>query len=258
MDHKRDDKHAAKGVYILPNLFTTAGLFAGFYAIVEAMNGRFDYAAAAIFIAMIMDGLDGRVARWTHTESEFGGEYDSLADMVSFGLAPALVIYEWALSGLGKLGWLAAFIYAAAAALRLARFNTQTTGDRRLSFQGLPSPAAASLVAGLVWVMHSHGVPGKEISILALLVTVLTGAAMVSNIRYESFKRFDMKGRMPFISALVVVLVFVLISLNPPQVLFAIFFMYALSGPIMALIRRYRNLAQEDEEETPDSHGGVR
>lgn len=253
-----DDKHAGKGVYILPNLFTTAGLFAGFYAIVEAMNGRFDYAAAAIFIAMMMDGLDGRVARWTHTESEFGGEYDSLADMVSFGLAPALVIYEWALSGLGKLGWLAAFIYAASAALRLARFNTQTTGDRRLSFQGLPSPAAASLVAGLVWVLHSHGVPGKEISILALLVTVLTGAAMVSNIRYESFKRFDMKGRMPFISALVVVLVFVLISLNPPQVLFAIFFMYALSGPIMALIRRYRNLAQQDEEETPDSHGGVR
>lgn len=251
-----DDRHAVKGVYILPNLFTTAALFAGFYAIVQAMNGRFDHAAVAIFIAMVMDGLDGRVARWTHTESDFGAEYDSLSDMVSFGLAPALIIYEWALSGLGKLGWLAAFIYAAAAALRLARFNTQAShGDRRLSFQGLPSPAAASLLTGLVWVLHNHGVPGKEISVFALVITVLTGAAMVSNIRYESFKRFDVKGRMPFISALVVVLAFVLISLDPPQVLFTIFLVYALSGPVMALIRRYRHLAQEEEveEETPRS-----
>lgn len=253
-----DDRQAAKGVYILPSLFTTAGLFAGFYAIVQAMNGRFDHAAVAVFIALVMDGLDGRVARWTHTESEFGAEYDSLSDMVSFGLAPALIIYEWALSGMGKLGWLAAFIYAAGAALRLARFNTQTNGDRRLSFQGLPSPAAASLVTGMVWVLYSHGVPGKEISILALLVTVFAGAAMVSNIRYESFKRFNIKGRMPFISALVVVLAFVLISLDPPQVLFTIFLVYALSGPIMALIRRYRHMAHEEEdEETPDSHGGL-
>ena len=141
-----------KGIYILPNLFTTAALFAGFYAIVQAMKGEFWHAAVAVFIAMVMDGLDGRVARWTHTESDFGAQYDSLSDMVSFGLAPALVIYEWALSGLGKLGWLAAFIYSASAALRLARFNIQASADRRLSFHGLPSPAAAAVVTGLVWV----------------------------------------------------------------------------------------------------------
>src|SRR3990170_3179568 len=165
------DKHPRKGIYILPNLFTTAALFAGFYAIVQAMNGQFEYAPIAIFIAMIMDGLDGRVARWTHTESDFGAQYDSLSDMVSFGLAPALVMYEWALSGLGKLGWLAAFLYAAAAALRLARFNIQTDGDSRF-FTGLPSPSAAALIAGLVWVLHAFGVPGKEVSFIALGFTV--------------------------------------------------------------------------------------
>jgi len=233
-------KHPRKGIYILPNLFTTAALFAGFYAIVQAMNGQFEYAPIAIFIAMIMDGLDGRVARWTHTESDFGAQYDSLSDMVSFGLAPALVMYEWALSGLGKLGWLAAFLYAAAAALRLARFNVQTGGDSRY-FTGLPSPSAAALIAGLVWVLHAtYGVPGKEVSFIALGVTVFAALSMVSNIRYHSFKHFNVKDRVSFVAVIAVVLIFVLISLDPPQVLFMIFLAYAVSGPLFASLRLYQ------------------
>jgi CDP-diacylglycerol--serine O-phosphatidyltransferase len=235
------EKHPRRGIYILPNLFTTAALFAGFYAIVQAMNGQFEYAPIAIFIAMVMDGLDGRVARWTHTESDFGAEYDSLADMVSFGLAPALVMYEWALSGLGKLGWLAAFLYAAAAALRLARFNTQIgTVDKRY-FVGLPSPSAAALTAGLVWVLHAtYGVPGKEVSFIALGFTVFAALAMVSNIRYYSFKNLNVKDRVSFVAIIAVVLVFVLVSLDPPQVLFLIFLAYGLSGPLAAAFRQYR------------------
>jgi CDP-diacylglycerol--serine O-phosphatidyltransferase len=233
-------KHPRKGIYILPNLFTTAALFAGFYAIVQAMNGQFEQAPIAIFIAMIMDGLDGRVARWTHTESDFGAQYDSLSDMVSFGLAPSLVMYEWALSGLGKLGWLAAFLYAAAAALRLARFNVQTGGDSRY-FTGLPSPSAAALIAGLVWVLHAtYGVPGKEVSFIALGFTVFAALSMVSNIRYHSFKHFNVKDRVSFVAVIVVVLVFVLISLDPPQVLFLIFLGYAISGPLLASLRVYQ------------------
>lgn len=244
-----EGKHERKGIYILPNLFTTAALFAGFYAIVQAVNGHFDVAPAAVFVAMVLDGLDGRVARWTHSESDFGEQYDSLADMVSFGIAPAIVMYEWALSGLGKLGWLAAFIYVAAAALRLARFNVGTKVDRRVHFQGLPSPSAAALVAGFVWVFHSYGVPGREISVIALFVTVLAGAAMVSNIRYHSFKHFDLKGRVPFIAALAIVLVFVLVSLDPPQVLFLLFLAYALSGPLLAVNRSWRRARKAVEDE---------
>ncbi len=233
-------KHPRKGIYILPNLFTTAALFAGFYAIVQAMNGQFEYAPIAIFIAMIMDGLDGRVARWTHTESDFGAQYDSLSDMVSFGLAPALVMYEWALSGLGKLGWLAAFLYAAAAALRLARFNVQTGGDSRY-FTGLPSPSAAALLAGLVWVLHTnYGVPGKEVSLIALGVTVFAGLSMVSNIQYHSFKHLNVKNRVSFVAVIAVVLIFVLVSLDPPQVLFVGFLVYSLSGPLFAAFRLYQ------------------
>jgi len=234
------EKHPRKGIYILPNLFTTAALFAGFYAIVQAMNGQFEYAPIAIFIAMIMDGLDGRVARWTHTESDFGAQYDSLSDMVSFGLAPALVMYEWALSGLGKLGWLAAFLYAAAAALRLARFNVQTGGDSRY-FTGLPSPSAAALLAGLVWVLHTnYGVPGKEVSFIALGVTVFAGLSMVSNIQYHSFKHLNVKNRVSFVAVIAVVLIFVLVSLDPPQVLFIGFLVYSLSGPLFAAFRLYQ------------------
>ena len=233
-------KNPRKGIYILPNLFTTAALFAGFYAIVQAMNGQFEYAPIAIFVAMIMDGLDGRVARWTHTESDFGAQYDSLSDMVSFGLAPSLVIYEWALSGLGNFGWLAAFLYAACAALRLARFNIQTGSSDGRYFTGLPSPSAAALIAGLVWVLHTTGVPGREVSFIALGITIFAALSMVSNIRYLSFKHFNIKDRVSFPVVIEVVLLFVLIALYPPQALFILFLGYAVSGPLFASWRLYR------------------
>ncbi len=253
LQRKRPKKTRAekrKGIYILPNLFTTAALFAGFFAIVQAMNGNFEFAPLAIYIAMIMDGLDGRVARWTGTESDFGAEYDSLADVVSFGLAPALVIYEWALSGLGTLGWLAAFIYAVCGALRLARFNTQLAAADKRYFQGLPIPAAAAFLMGFVWVLLSYGVPGKEISILALLMTVLAGALMVSNIRYHSLKALDLKGRVPFMAVLIVPLIFVLVFLDPPQVLFMCALTYALHGPAMSGWKLLRRTSHRQPEPT--------
>lgn len=244
------ERQRPKGIYILPSLFTTANLFAGFYAIASAMNGNFDHAPLAIFIAMLLDTIDGRVARLTNTESEFGFHYDSLVDMVSFGLAPALIMYQWALAGMGKLGWLAAFIYAAGAGLRLARFNTQAgtaVPDKRY-FRGLPSPSGAALVVGFVWVLYSTGVPGRDISIIALLLTVLAGVLMVSNVRYRSFKDLDVRGRMPFVAVMIVPLVFVLIFLDPPQVLFAIFLGYAISGPIAWILRMLSPAAKQ----TPD------
>lgn len=229
------ERRRLKGIYILPSLLTTASLFAGFYAIVQAMNGNFEHAPLAIFIAMLLDALDGRVARLTHTESEFGFHYDSLVDMVSFGLAPALVMYEWALSGMGKLGWLAAFVYTAGAGLRLARFNALAgRGEDKRYFRGLPSPSAAGLVAGFIWVLYSIGVPGRDLSILALIVTVAGGGLMVSNIRYRSFKDLDLRGHVPFMTILAVPLIFVLVFLEPPKVLCAVFFGYALSGPLAA------------------------
>lgn len=241
-DHPKGAGKRRRGIYILPNLLTTAALFAGFYAIVQAMNGQFELAAVGIFVAMVLDALDGRVARLTHTESDFGKEYDSLSDMVSFGLAPALAVYEWALSGMGKLGWLVAFVYAAAAALRLARFNTQVKQVDSRFFRGLPSPAAAGLVTGMMWVFSSYGIPGREISIVALVFMALAGGAMVSNIRYHAYKHINLKGRVPFIAVLAVVVVFVLISLDPPQVLFGVFLLYALSGPLLAAVPLYRRL----------------
>lgn len=243
-------KKPHRGIYLLPNLFTTAALFAGFYAIVAAMNGRFEAAAAAVFIAMVLDGLDGRVARLTNTQSEFGAEYDSLSDMVSFGLAPALVIYEWSLSGLGKIGWLAAFIYTAGAALRLARFNTQVgTADKRY-FQGLASPASAAIVVGLVWVCNDNGISGVQAEPFAAVITLVAGLLMVSNVRYYSFKDFDFRGHVPFFTLLLVVLVFVLVTLDPPAVLFATFMLYALSGPVTTLLllkRRNKQVKSEGE-----------
>src|SRR3989338_3638983 len=218
-----EEKHRRRGIYILPSLFTTASLFAGFYAIVQAMNGNFEYAPLAIFIAMVLDALDGRVARLTHTESDFGGQYDSLVDMVSFGLAPALIMCEWALSGLGKLGWLAAFIYVAGAGLRLARFNVQAGSADKRFFIGLPSPSGALLGVGFIWVAHASGVPGRDTSLLALAVTILAGVLMVSNIRYRSFKDLDLRGLIPFVSILAVPLAFVLFFLDSPQVLFLVF-----------------------------------
>jgi CDP-diacylglycerol---serine O-phosphatidyltransferase len=219
-----------RGIYLLPNMFTTAALFAGFYAIVQAMNGRFELAAVAIFIAMVLDGLDGRVARITHTQSAFGAEYDSLSDMVSFGLAPALVVYVWALKGMGKMGWIAAFIYTVAAALRLARFNTQMEVADKRFFQGLPSPSAAALVAGLVWVFHEYGVSGHEVRWLAWGVTLFAGLTMVSNLCYYSGKDINLRRSVPFAVPLIIVLAFVLIATSPPEMLFGVFALYSLSG----------------------------
>lgn len=253
-------KQPRRGIYLLPNLFTTACLFAGFYAIVAAMSDRFEAAAVAIFIAMIMDGLDGRVARLTNTQSDFGAEYDSLADMVSFGLAPSLVVYEWSLFSLGKLGWLAAFIYTAGAALRLARFNTQVeSADEKRYFQGLASPAAAAVVAGIVWVGTDYGQIGSDWRIPAIVLTLLAGILMVSNIRYRSFKDLDLKGKIPFFTMLVVVSIFVFISIDPPQVLFAGFLIYALSGPVVTLVTLRRRRAErhrsQDEDKTSSDQG---
>src|SRR5216117_1863320 len=175
-----------RGIYLLPNLFTTAALFAGFYAIVQAMNGRFDHAAIAIFVAMVLDGLDGRVARLTRTQSAFEAEYDSLSDMVSFGAAPALIVYEWALRGMGRLGWIAAFVYCAGAALRLARFNTQLSVADKRWFQGLPSPAAAALVAGMIWVFNDYQVAGGDVKWFAASLTIYAGITMVSSVKFYS------------------------------------------------------------------------
>ena len=226
-----------RGIYLLPNLFTTAALFAGFYAIVQGMNGRFEYAAVAIFIAMVMDGLDGRVARMTNTQSAFGAEYDSLSDMVSFGVAPALVIYEWSLKGLGKLGWIAAFVYCVGAALRLARFNTTVDVVDKRYFQGLPSPAAAALIAGLVWVVHDFGISGADARWFAGALTLFAGITMVSNIPYWSGKEINLRKSVPFIVVAAVALGFALVSFYPPGVLFVLFLAYALSGYVMFALR---------------------
>ena len=219
-----------RGIYLLPNLFTTAALFAGFYAIVQAMNGRFDQAAIAVFVAMVLDGLDGRVARLTKTQSAFGAEYDSLSDMVSFGAAPALVIYEWALRGLGKLGWIAAFVYVAGAALRLARFNTQLEVADKRYFQGLPSPAAAAVVAGFVWIADDYAIDPETLRWLAWVITVFAGLTMVSNLKYYSFKTINLRRSVPFVVVFLIVMFFVLVSVQPPIVLFGGFIAYALSG----------------------------
>jgi len=227
-----------RGIYLLPNLFTTGALFAGFYAIVQAMNNRFEYAAVAIFIAMVLDGLDGRVARLTHTQSEFGAEYDSLSDMVSFGVAPALVAYEWALKGLGKWGWFAAFIYCAATALRLARFNTNIDVVDKRYFQGLPSPAAAALIAGFVWVMHENGFSGESVSWYAAALAVFAGLSMVSNLPFYSFKDFNMRKSVPFLVIFLAALFLIVISSYPPGVLFGLFLCYALSGYLLWVWRR--------------------
>lgn len=232
-----------RGIYLLPNLFTTACLFSGFYAILTAMKGQFAPAAVAVFIAMIMDGLDGRVARLTNTQSEFGAEYDSLADMVAFGLAPALVMYLWALSGLGKVGWLAAFIYTACTALRLARFNTQVGIADKRYFQGLPSPSAAAIIASGIWLGVDYGIEGADVSWLAAGLTGIVGLLMVSNFRYHSFKEVDFRGRVSFIVAVLLMLAFGLIFFDPPLVLFLTFTAYAVSGPVLTLfhLRKRRN-----------------
>jgi CDP-diacylglycerol--serine O-phosphatidyltransferase len=244
-----------RGIYLLPNLFTTAGLFAGFYAIVAAMSANYENAAIAIFVAMVMDGIDGRVARLTNTQSEFGVQYDSLSDMVCFGLAPALVVFQWALRSMieqgwlwSKLGWLAAFVYTAGAALRLARFNTQVAGDKRY-FQGLPSPSAAAVLAGLVWFSEDNGLDGGDMWMVGAFLAAAMGALMVSNVRYYSFKQIDFKNRVPFVALFLVVLVFVVVSSDPPIVLFTGFLFYVASGPVLTLyqIRKRRRQRRQSQ-----------
>ena len=220
----------SRSIYLLPNAFTTAALFCGFYAIVMAMNGQFSNAAVAIFAAMVLDATDGRVARLTNTQSEFGAQYDSLSDMVSFGAAPALIVYEWSLRGMGKLGWLAAFVYCAGAALRLARFNTNIAVVDKRFFQGLPSPAAAALVAGFIWLMDDLRIAGADFNWLSWAITVYAGLTMVTNVPFYSFKDINFRKSVPFIGIFLIVLIFVAVSSDPPKVLFGLFVIYGLSG----------------------------
>jgi len=236
---KKKTRHS--GIYLLPNLLTTASLFAAFYSIVASFKGLFDTAALAIFIGMIADGLDGRIARMTNTQTDFGAEYDSLSDMVTFGVAPSLLLYCWTLQGLGKFGWIVAFIYTAAVALRLARFNTQLeTADKRY-FQGLACPAAAAVLSSYVWVCQADWVYFK-VSFFAVALALITAVLMVSNIRYSSFKDLEMKGKIRFLHVLVSVLVFVAVAASPSITLLVASFAYALSGPLQTLfaLRRVR------------------
>ena len=244
-----------RGIYLLPNLFTTGGLFGGFFAIIAASQGRFEAASVAIFVAAVLDGLDGRVARLTNTQSEFGVQYDSLADLVSFGMAPALVMYQWALASMkldgdtvGKIGWLGAFLYAACAALRLARFNSQVGKVDKRWFIGLASPAAAAVMASFVWSFDKSGWSGDELRYAALAVNVIAGLLMVSRIRYNSFKgsgtgpRAD---RVPFVTLLLVVIALVALVIDPPRVLLGVFGLYALSGPVLWFRRRHLSTEPE-------------
>ena len=254
MTQSTPEVRRSRGVYLLPNLFTTAALFCGFYAIIAALHGRFEPAAVAVFIAMVLDGLDGRVARLTHTESEFGAQYDSMADLVSFGLAPALIMYEWALGAmvgmgpfLSKLGWLTAFFYTVMAALRLARFNVQLGSADKRYFIGLPSPSAAAIVTGLVWFSADLGLTGLQMLWPALIVTIGAGALMFSNVLYFSFKQLDLRGPVPFMAVLIVVLIFVFTSIDPPKVLFFGFLLYGLSGPLLFLWRWRRHARRQTE-----------
>jgi CDP-diacylglycerol--serine O-phosphatidyltransferase len=233
-----------RGIYLLPNLFTTGAMFAGFYAIVTSMGGDFSSAAIAVFVAALLDGMDGRVARLTGTQTEFGVQYDSLSDLISFGLAPSLVMYSWSLSTLkefgptwGKIGWAAAFIYAACAALRLARFNTQVGVIDKRYFQGLASPAAAAVCMSFVWSMDKFGIIGEEVCFITPVIAVVVGLLMVSRFRYYSFKSLPMggDGRVPFLWIIVGVLVLVPFFIDPPRVLFVVFTLYLLSGPVMTL-----------------------
>jgi CDP-diacylglycerol---serine O-phosphatidyltransferase len=251
-----------KGIYILPNLFTLAALFGGFYAIVMAMNGRFEQAAIGVFCAMVLDSLDGRVARMTNTQSTFGEQMDSLSDMVSFGAAPALIVYEWALKGMGKLGWIAAFVYCASAALRLARFNTNLAVVDKRFFQGLPSPAAAAIVMGFIWVLDDLGFKGgKEGAWLGWLsfgITLYAGLTMVTNVPFYSFKDVSFKRTVPFIVIVAIALAIAVINIHPPVVLFSLFVIYGGSGYGVYVWRRMKGrpvsvIATSTDE--PDEHG---
>jgi CDP-diacylglycerol--serine O-phosphatidyltransferase len=246
MTESKSKKTRMRGVYLLPNLLTTGALFAGFYSIVAAIDGNFLGAAWGIYIAMFLDGLDGRVARMTSTESDFGKEFDSLADMVSFGVAPAIVTYQWGVERLseygilwGKLGWLAAFLYTVAAALRLARFNTSGAIDKRF-FLGLPSPPAAAGIAAMVWGSVEYGIGGLVALVAGVGITAVAGIAMMSNFRYPSFKQIDFSRRVPFGNLIFVLAALIIIALNPPVIIFSMFFIYTTSVPVFWLWRRIR------------------
>ncbi|MEE4381274.1 MAG: CDP-diacylglycerol--serine O-phosphatidyltransferase [Pseudomonadales bacterium] len=250
VDDGDPDRQRRRGIYLLPNLITTGALFSGFFAIVAAMNGRYETAAMAVFAALVLDAADGRVARLTHTESAFGAEYDSLSDMVAFGVAPALVIFSWSLQSLGQLGWVATFIYMACAALRLARFNMRPDNS---SFVGLASPSAAALIAGTVWVFTETAptTPGPEGAGAVLLAALTAGAGllMVSPLRYWSPKNVNLKGRVPFVALVAIVLGYALIMLDPPRVLLGGFVAYAFSGPVLWVLRRRRQAVARAERE---------
>ncbi len=231
-----------RGIYLLPNMLTTAALFFGFYAMIMAMNGRFSAAACMTFIAMLLDGLDGRLARMTNTQSDFGRQYDSLSDLISFGLAPAIIMYQWILQYMGKLGWIVAFVYTTTVALRLARFNVQAVSLDKAFFQGLPSPAAAALISGFIWLGQSRSAGFPFNGPVAILIALSSALLMVSNIRYHSFKQFDLKGRVPLLGIVTVTCVISVIAFDPPLVLFCIALCYAVSGPLLtlAMIQRHR------------------
>jgi len=228
----------SKGIYMLPNMITLAALFGGFYAVVMSMNGRFDLATVGIFAAMVLDSLDGRVARMTNTQSAFGEQMDSLSDMVSFGAAPALIAYEWSLRGLGRWGWIAAFVYCACAALRLARFNVNTGVVDKRYFQGLPSPAAAALVAGFIWLTTEAGLKGYDLSWYMFAITLYAGLTMVTNVPFYSFKDLSLKKSVPFAAIVLVALGIAVINIHPPTVLFGLFVCYGLSGYVIYAVRK--------------------
>jgi CDP-diacylglycerol--serine O-phosphatidyltransferase len=247
-----------KGIYILPNLFTLAALFGGFYAVVMAMNGRFDLAAAGVFCAMVLDSLDGRVARMTNTQSAFGEQMDSLSDMVSFGAAPALIAYVWSLKELGRWGWIAAFVYCACAALRLARFNVNTAVVDKRYFQGLPSPAAAALVAGFIWVMNDQGVTGSEVRWIMFALALYAGLTMVTNVPFYSFKDIQMKKSVPFAVIVLIALGIAVINIDPPVVLFGLFVVYGFSGYGLYAWRKAKGLQTSvisTSTDEPDERG---
>lgn len=231
-----------KGIYVLPNLFTLAALFGGFYAIVMAVNGRYDLAAVGVFCAMVLDSLDGRVARMTNTQSAFGEQMDSLSDMVSFGAAPALISYVWALQGLGRWGWFAAFVYCACAALRLARFNVNTGVVDKRYFQGLPSPAAAALVAGFIWLATDLGYKGPDLAWPMFVIALYAGLTMVTNVPFYSFKDVSMKRSVPFAVIVLIALGIAVINIDPPTVMFGVFVLYGLSGYVVYAVRKARGI----------------
>jgi CDP-diacylglycerol--serine O-phosphatidyltransferase len=231
-----NQKQGHSGIYLLPNLFTTASLFAAFYSMVSSLNGQYESAAIAIFIGMIMDGLDGRIARLTNTQTDFGAEYDSLSDMVTFGVAPALLLYSWDLHRLGKLGWLVSFMFTAAVALRLARFNTQLQIADKAYFQGLACPAGAGLVCSFVWLCYQQGWRNVGVTLLAAILAIFTSLLMVSNVRYHSFKQLDFKGKVPFLYILLMVILFMAIAVNPSCILLITSLLYASSGPFQTLL----------------------